>query len=467
MENWVRRFEEIMAIPRPSGREEKIADYLCKFARKNKLEYFKDDINNVIIKKNNGGLKTIILQGHTDMVCVADKNILHNFYEEGINWFVENGFIKAKGTTLGADNGIGVAVILSLLEENIPNFPNIEAVFTVQEETTMAGVKTLDYSKLNGKVLLSLDGNREGVLEVSSAGIVDLLFEKKLKVINKKDNTSVFSIEISNLIGGHSGEDINKNRINAIEILGKILKEINPVGIVSIFGGERSNVIPSTASCEFVTEKSMGEISYICSKYREFSEEDNNHPIIFASKLEDKDWIVYDEDELVSFINDFQHGVIRYIDGNQPITSENMGILRLSDGKFSIRASVRSSDKNDEENQLKYLKSLAKINGFGFEILCQNPFFECKGKSVLRDSLKKTYEALFGKNVIEKHIHAGLEGGVFAENIKDVDVCVAAADIYDLHSTKERVDISSVERVYKWIKLTLVDFEKENGFATN
>ena len=458
MNKWIKRFEEILSIPRPSGKEEKIARYLCDFARKNRLKFFKDELNNVIIKKDNGSDKTIILQGHTDMVCVADKGVIHNFFEEGINWFVEDGFIKAKGTTLGADNGIGVAIILGILGEENPNFPNIEAVFTVQEETTMAGAKGLDYSILTGKNLISLDGDREGVLEVSSAGISDLSFEKKLKEISQKPNTSVYSVEISNLIGGHSGEDINKNRLNAIEILGKILKEINPVGIISIFGGERSNVIPSTASCEFVTEKTMGEVSFICSKYRELAEENDNHPTIFASKLEDKKWVIYDEDEVVSFVTEFEHGVIHSIDGNIPLTSENMGILRLEGGKIKIRASVRSSIKQEEADRVKFLNALAKIHGFSFEILCQNPFFECKGNSYLRDVLKNTYEELYQKKAIEKHIHAGLEGGVFAENIEDLDVCVIAADIFDLHSTKERVSVDSVERTYEWLKKALIEF---------
>lgn len=458
MNKWIKRFEEILSIPRPSGKEEKIARYLCDFARKNRLEFFKDELNNVIIKKDNGSDKTIILQGHTDMVCVADKGVLHNFFEEGINYFVEDGFIKAKGTTLGADNGIGVAIILGILGEDEPRFPNIEAVFTVQEETTMAGAKGLDYSLISGKNLISLDGDREGILEVSSAGISDLSFEKKLKEISQKPNTSVYSVEISNLIGGHSGEDINKNRLNAIEILGKILKEINPVGIISIFGGERSNVIPSTASCEFVTEKTMGEVSFICSKYRELVEENDNHPTIFASKLEDRNWVIFDEDEVVSFITEFEHGVIHSIDGNIPLTSENMGILRLEGGKIKIRASVRSSIKQEEADRVKFLNALAKIHGFSFEILCQNPFFECKGNSYLRDVLKNTYEELYQKKAIEKHIHAGLEGGVFAENIEDLDVCVIAADIYDLHSTKERVSVDSVERTYEWLKKALIKF---------
>lgn len=460
MNNAVEYFKKICKIPRPSGKEEKMADFLCDFAKKNGLKYSRDKSNNVIIKKDNGSDKTLILQGHTDMVCVADNKVLKNFNEDGIDYVVEDDIIKANGTTLGADNGVGVAIILSLLEEDLSSMPNIEAVFTTEEETTMAGAKALDYSKLEGKTLLSLDGDREGVLEVSSAGICDLGFEKKLKKIKQKQDTSVYSVEISNLIGGHSGEDINKGRLNAIEILGRILKEINPVGIISIFGGERSNVIPSTASCEFVTEKSMGEVSYICSKYRELVENGENHPTILASKLEDKDWTIYDEDEMVGFINDFEHGVIRYLDGVQPITSENMGILRLVDGKISIRASVRSSDKNDEEKQLKLLNAMAKIHGFSFEILTSNPFFECKGYSRLRECLKQTYKKLYDKEVVEKHIHAGLEGGVFAEKIQDLDVCVAAADIFDLHSTKERTSISSINRTYEWILASIIEFAK-------
>ncbi len=460
MSNAIEQFKKILAIPRPSGKEDKIADFLCDFAKNNKLKYVRDSVNNVIIKKDNKSDKTIILQAHTDMVCVAEKDVIINFNEQGIDWFVDEDFMRAKGTTLGADNGIGMAIILEILQSDIPNLPNIEALFTVQEETTMAGAKAVDYSVLEGKTLLSLDGDREGVLEVSSAGIADLRFEKPLKSIKQPENTSVYSIEISNLIGGHSGEDINKNRLNAIQILGNILKEINPVGIISIRGGSRSNVIPSLASCEFVTEKSTGEVSYICSKYRELSEENENHPTIFVSKLEDKEWVIYDEDEVVGFLNEFQHGVLRYIDGNCPITSENMGVLRLSNGKISIKASVRSSDKNDEEKQLKFLKAMAKIHGFSFEIVCQNPFFECKGTSLLRDALKSCYFKLYEKQAIEKHIHAGLEGGVFAEHIEGLDVCVIAADIYDLHSTKERVSISSVERVYDWVVCTLQEFAK-------
>ena len=461
MKTAIEYFKEIMTIPRPSGNEEKIADYLCEYAKEHGYEWFRDEIHNVIIKKDNGSKNTIILQGHTDMVCVADKGVVKNFFEEGIDWFEEDDYIKAKGTTLGADNGIGVAIILAILEESGEGYPNIEAVFTVQEETTMAGARALDYSKLSGKHLLSLDGDREGVLEVSSAGISDIELTKKLKQMKQKQNTGVYVVEVSNLIGGHSGDDINKNRFNAIEILGKILKEINPVGIVSIYGGEKSNVIPSYAIAEFVSEKSQAEISFVCSKYRNLAEENDNHPTVFSSKLEDRDWVIYDEDELIDFVVDFKHGVINSNDSGFPITSENLGAIRLTNGEVKVKLSIRSSVENEEIEQTERVKELAKKYRLGFELKCKNPFFSYKENSKLRDSLKFSYNKLYGKEAFERHIHAGLEGGVFAENINDIDVCVIAVDIFDLHSIKERVSVSSIQRVYDWTKETLQNFSKK------
>lgn len=454
-------FKEILAIPRPSGSEEKIADYLCEYAKTMGFEYFRDEINNVIIKKDNGSKNTIILQGHTDMVCVADKGVIKNFFEDGIDWFEDGDYLKAKGTTLGADNGIGVAIILKILEASGAGYPNIEAVFTVQEETTMAGAHALDYSKLSAKHMLSLDGDKEGVLEVSSAGISDIELNKKLKQMKQKQGTGVYVVEVSNLIGGHSGDDINKNRFNAIEILGKILKEINPVGIVSIYGGEKSNVIPSYAIAEFVSEKSHAEINYVCSKYRTLTEENDNHPTVFSSKLEDRDWVIYDEDELIDFIVNFKHGVLRANDAGFTITSENLGAIRLSNGEVKVKLSVRSSVKDEETEQVEKVKELAKQFRLDFELKCKNPFFSYKENSKLRDSLKYSYNKLYGKDTIERHIHAGLEGGVFAENIEDIDVCVTAVDVFDLHSIKERVSISSVQRVYDWVQETLQDFERK------
>jgi dipeptidase D len=453
-------FKQIMQIPRPSSKEEKIADFLCKFAKKNKLDCYRDKVNNVIIKKWNGSNKTIILQGHTDMVCVAEKGLVKNFNTEGIDWVEEDDFIRAKGTSLGADNGAGVSVILSLLEEESKDLPNIEAVFTVQEETSMLGANELDCSKLTAKTLLSLDGSSEGVLEISSAGFCDLTLQKELKTIKQPEGSNLFSVEVSNLLGGHSGEDIDKNRLSAIEILGKILKEINPIGIISIYGGDRNNVISSNAICDFATEKSAGEVSYICSKYRTETEENDNHPNIIFSRLDDSKWTLFDEDEITALISEFQQGVLEFDDKNFPIISENMGMLRLADGQIKVGISVRSSDKEKQEKQLKVIEKLAKKHKFECVINHKNPFFVGHENSRIREILKAVYQKQTGKPAKEKRIHAGLEGGVFAEHIDGLDICVIAPDIFDLHSTKEKVRVSSIKRVYSWVYESLIEFAK-------
>ena len=450
-------FKEITKIPRASGKEEKIADYLCEFAKSRGLECFRDDIHNVIIKKDNGSKKTIILQGHTDMVCVAEKNLPKNFDEEGIEWWVDGDFIKAKGTSLGADNGIGVAVILSVLDENIKGFPNIEAVFTVQEETTMAGAENLDYSKLKGKMLLSLDGDREGVLEVSSAGMCTVNLTKKLRELKEPKGINIYNIEVDGLMGGHSGDDIHRNRLNAIEIMGRILKEIDPFGIVSLFGGERVNVIPSSASCTFASTKSAGEISYICSKYRELVEENGKSPNIMSSVLEKVDWKVYREDDIVNFIYEFAHGVNKADKNGFPIISQNMGMIRFAGGVVEMTTSMRSSDKKLETSSLEKLQKLAEKYGIKYKLLVKNPFFAYNSKSKLRKSLHEAYHKLYGKEAKERHIHACVEAGVMAGHISGLDVCVIAPEIYDLHSVNERVSVSSISRVYEWVVETLLN----------
>lgn len=453
-------FKEITKIPRPSGKEGKIADFLCEFAKNNGLECFRDELNNVIIKKNNGSKKTIILQGHTDMVCVAEKGKIKNFEEEGIEYFVDGDFIKAKGTSLGADNGIGVAVILSVLCEEEKGLPNIEAVFTVQEETTMAGAENLDYSKLSGKTLLSLDGDREGVLEVSSAGMCTIELKKKLRELKEPKGINIYNIEIDGLMGGHSGDDIHRNRFNAIELMGKILREIDPFGIITLFGGERVNVIPSSASCTFASTKSAGEISYVCSQYREQAEENGKTPNILSSVLEKIDWKVYREDDAVKFITEFSHGVNKADKTGFPIISQNMGMVRFSDGVVTLSTSLRSSDKKLEEKELEKLQKLAEKYGFKYKLLIKNPFFAYNSRSKLRKSLHEAYHKLYGKEAKERHIHACVEGGVIAGHIDGLDMCVIAPDVYDLHSVSERVSVSSVSRVYEWVMETLRNFAK-------
>lgn len=248
-------FEDFLSIPRKSGNEKKISEYLVDFALKNKLEYYVDDNYNVIIKRksNSNSLDTIILQGHVDMVCASIKE--YDFKNNGIDWYIEDGFYKAHGTTLGADNGIGCSIILSILSNKNLKVPNIEAIFTVEEETSMKGAKKLDYSKITGNKMISIDGTDEGVIEVSSAGMVSINITKALNYIPNEYST--YRITIYGLLGGHSGVDIDKHRGNAIKIMGNILNDIDEVYLLSINGGLRDNVIPNRCECILATPNSI------------------------------------------------------------------------------------------------------------------------------------------------------------------------------------------------------------------
>ena len=250
---------------RGSGNEKRISEYLVEFAKKNSLEYYVDDVYNVIIKResNNNSNDIIILQGHTDMVCTS--NIDYDFINNGINWYIEDGMYKAHNTTLGADNGIGCSIILAILSNKDIKVPNIEAIFTVQEETTMEGAKKLDYSKITGNKLISIDGTDEGVIEVSSAGMTSITISDRLEYVENNKNT--YKITVDGLEGGHSGVDIDKNKGNSIKIMGNILNSIKDIHLVSINGGTKDNVIPSECMCIISTDDEINVHNFSTNDY--------------------------------------------------------------------------------------------------------------------------------------------------------------------------------------------------------
>ncbi len=433
-------FEDFLSIPRESGKEEKISKYLVNFALENELEYYVDDNYNVIIKResNNNSLNTIILQGHIDMVCASVTD--YDFKNNGINWYIEDGFYKANGTTLGADNGIGCSIILSILSDKALKVPNIEAIFTVEEETSMKGAKKLDYSKITGKQMISIDGTDEGVIEVSSAGMVSINISKTLNYIPNQYRT--YRIIISGLKGGHSGVDIDKHRGNAIKIMGNILKNTHEVYLMDIKGGLRDNVIPSSCECIISTPNMIN----VDNSYRE------KYPTIkiVVEEIEQCAKVLNSEDTntIIDFIHNLPVEVLTYRD-SFPQTSLNLAKIDTDSKVMNISISIRSSDKADEDKIIQKVHSLA--HNMNFQIKDKMPFFSFNEKSAIRDLLAKKYEQLYGKKVKLNAVHAGLEGGVFAEHIKDLDVCVIAPNLYDIHTVNERVEIESVHRVYRWL----------------
>lgn len=433
-------FEEFLKIPRESGNEKEISNYLVEFAIENDLEYYQDKYNNVIIKRksNNNSNEVIILQGHIDMVCTSTIN--YDFKNKGIDWYIEDGFYKAKNTTLGADNGIGCSIILALLANKNIKVPNIEAVFTVEEETTMLGAKMLDYSKLNGNKLISIDGTDEGIIEVSSAGMASVCVDKKLSY--KDNDAKTYKITVDGLLGGHSGTDIDKKHGNAIKIIGEILYNIKDARIVTIEGGSKENVIPGECMCIFTSNEDIN----VDNSYK------NIYPTINISveSVEEcaKAIDISTSRTILEFIHNLPIEVLTY-NGSFPQTSLNLGVIKIEDEILKIEISIRSSNVDEEKKYIDIVNELSK--DMEFKLIDRKPFFSFKENSPLRDLLIKKYKELYNKDVQLHHVHAGLEGGVFKEHIKDIDICVIAPNLYDIHSVNERVEIQSVNRVYKWL----------------
>jgi dipeptidase D len=443
--NALKYFEEICKIPRESGNEKGISEYLVKFAQDNNLEYYTDEYYNVIIKKKstNGSNDTIILQDHTDMVCTSD--IDYDFKNNGIDYYIEDGYYKAHHTTLGADNGIGCSILLSILSNNNLKHPNLECVFTTQEETTMLGAKTLDYSKITGKKLISVDGTDEGVIEVACAGMASIKVCKQIEYEENNDNT--YKISITGLPGGHSGVEIDKNRGNSLKLMTSILKDIKNYHLISITGGSKENVIPSECECLINTDEIIDVDKYY----------DDNYPDLKIEIIEQDECakVIKKEisDPIIEFMHTIQSGVLTYR-GTFPQTSLNLATIKTINNSIEIEISIRSSKTEEEKQYVDYVRSLAGTD-LDFELLDTKPFFSFKEFSPLRDLLVKKYKELYGKDCILEDVHAGLEGGIFAQNIKDLEICVIAPNLYDIHSINERVEIESVNRVYEWLVKTL------------
>lgn len=450
-------FEEILEVPRPSGQEEKIAGYLVTFAQKHNLEYYVDKYSNVIIKKKSTLpyiCEPIILQAHIDMVCNSLDNF--DFSNNAIRWYKEDGFYRAFKSTLGADNGVGMAIILAILHDDSLIHPPIEAVFTSSEETTMNGAKFLDYSKLLGQRLISLDGTEENKIDVSSAGMATITTKKDVTFNLNHDIT--YQLSISGLLGGHSGDDINKKRGNAIKILADILKDVEDIKIVNIEGGSKVNVIPSSAKCVFQTKKDISqEINFFKDMYQEL------YPSIKIDfrRVKERENIINTDDsyEILRYLSRLENGVLKKNEVNFPLTSSNLGFVKIQENQVIVGISIRSSIVGFEDYYVSKVQSLSRRNGFKFTLEDKAPFFTFKEDSPTRNLLMKTYKDLYNKDLKLVDVHAGLEGGIFAAEIKDLDLCVIGANLYNIHSYMESVEIESINRVYKWLVTSLENME--------
>lgn len=473
-------FAEISKIPRASKKEKEISDWLVKFAKERKLKVIQDEHYNVIIKKKATegyeDFSPLILQGHMDMVWEKNKDTEFDFSTQGIELVIDGDFLKANGTTLGADNGIAVAYALAILDSDDIKHPALEVVITTDEEDGMSGVVNLDFDEFDGKTLINLDTEEYGEVYVSSAGgtrtETKFIFETK-KIGN--DYTPI-SIEVKGLSGGHSGAEIHKNLGNSIKILSEVLYHLSKryeMSLIHIDGGGKVNAIPREAVAEIAVKldgDSIDELKKLAGLafeniLKDFKVSDKS-PILAIEKIEEKNLGISLGDTLniINFLHEVPNGVLemsKHIEGLVE-TSINIGFIstEIVDGnvKIRIKSLARSMANNPLNKLVEEVTDLTRKHDANIKIAASNPSWEYKEDSKIRELIAKSFKEITGNEPVIKAIHAGLECGVFTQNIKGADVVSIGPNIYGAHTPEERMDIKSVGETWEWLLKILENY---------
>lgn len=455
-QNVMKYFEDICAIPHGSGNTDKISDYCIKTAKNLGLYAEKDGMNNVIIKKSGStGFEnhpTVILQAHLDMVCEKTPECEIDFEKDSIPVTVDGDFITADGTTLGGDDGIGVAMIFAVLEDNTLPHPPIEAVFTNDEETGMFGADALDGTKLSGRKLINIDSEAEGILTVSCAGGARC----EIRIPTKKTDISspCYEIIIEGLAGGHSGVEIDKGRHNSNILMGKLLKKLPyDYNIISLKGGSKDNAIPARTLCEISLKE---DISSVIASFKEenTNKENPNLKISIKEIAPAKKGITKDNSKKIAeFLSSVPNGVQKMSKDIEGLvqTSLNLGILSTKEDEIFMSFSVRSSVNEEKTELLSRLKTFALDVGGSYGESGHYPAWEYRKNSPLRDVMVNEFEKMYQKKPIVEAIHAGLECGILSEKLPGLDAVSFGPDMEGVHTPAEKLSISSVERCYRYL----------------
>lgn len=464
-------FEEICNIPHVSHHTELISDYCRTFAQQRGLRCNQDAAGNVIIyKEASAGYenhKAVILQGHIDMVGAKTENSSHNFLTDPIDICTEalsDGFITANGTTLGGDDGIAAAYMLAILDDNNLKHPAIEAVFTVDEEVGLLGANVLDTSLLSGGYMLNIDSEKEGEFLVGCAGGLrsDVLLDAECEPYSG----NAYRITIAGLTGGHSGTEIGTGRPSANVLMGRVLDDIRVkcnFNLISLEGGVVDNAICTKSTAEIAVDDGGTIIEKLCVELtkdlrREYEGIDDGitvechqHTVSGVQALSHED-----TDKIVCLMRQLPYGVMARSahDINLVETSLNLGILRLKDGHFSGGYSIRSSVESAKKDLAGRLKSFAEFMGGSYSESGDYPSWPRKSQSRLCEIINELYRDMYGREPEFATIHAGLECGIFAGRMPELDIISYGPDMYDIHTFDERISIQSIQRVYEFtIKL--------------
>lgn len=462
-----KNFADLNSVPRPSKKEEKVIEFMLNFGKKLGLETFKDEVGNVIIKKTATkgyeNHKTIVLQAHLDMVCQKNNDTDFNFDTQGIQMYIDGDWVKAKGTTLGADNGLGVAAIMAILESQTIDHPAIEALFTIDEETGMTGAQGLKGGVLSGEILLNLDTEEDNEIDIGCAGGVDVSAYRTYAEEPTPESVIALKINVKGLKGGHSGMDIHKGLGNANKLMNRLLFdgfEKYGLRIASIQGGGLRNAIPRESEAIVVFDaihKEAFELDFrqvISDIENEFPNEEGLQ--IFSEEMETIPLKVMElgvQEEILRAIYSAHNGVYAMSKTINDLveTSNNIANVVISNGKISIKCLTRSSIESSKFDLANALRSTFELAGCEVTFTGSYPGWQPNPSSAILEVLVENYEKLFSEKPHIVACHAGLECGILGQNYPKMDMISFGPTILGAHSPDERASIRSTQKFWKFL----------------
>ena len=462
-------FEELCKIPHGSGNEEAVAKYIENFAKERGLFCIRDAKNNVFIRKNATvgyeNAKAYLLQGHTDMVCAKLTTSSHDFERDALDLYIENGWLRARGTTLGGDDGIAVAFMLALLDGEMENHPTLECLFTVEEETGLGGAESFDYSVVTAHKMINLDSESEGEVCAGCAGGV----RSKIDFVPtlETSNGDLITLSIDGLFGGHSGVEINCGRANAILMTVNMLNEIakeQGLALISLVGGEKDNAIPRMCEAKFVVEdskKAIATIEKLDETIRETLTQADAGLKISVSVENDAENVetLAEGEKMLSLIAGLRIGVLSmsaHLEGLVEF-SRNLGVIEVNKDGAYITYSSRSSKEEQIDLSIEQVNALVSELGANVRHTGRYPGWDFLPESDLRDSYIKKFKEIMGKDVHTVVIHAGLECGIIKSRIPEMDIISVGPNMRNIHTPDEALEIDSCARLFEVLKAVLSD----------
>lgn len=468
-------FEELTKIPRGSGNEKGVSDYLVSFAKKNNLEVIQDQANNIIIKKPGTkgyeNSQTVILQGHMDMVCEKNSDTIHDFTKDPLKLRIEGDLVKATGTTLGADNGIAIAMGMAILTSSDIAHPPIELLLTTEEETGMGGAVALDPQNVKGRMLINIDSEEEGKLLVSCAGGVRN--KVTLDIVWKEacTNKDAYTIKLRGLKGGHSGMEINKGRGNSNKLMGRILLDLASkidFDLWKVEGGSKNNAIPREADAGILikaedTAKLKEELSIWENTLKnEYRTADPNIRI----ELESSNRIekVFSQDikmKAIKLLYMIPSGIQSMSMDIQGLveSSTNLGVVTTHADVVEYDSAIRSSVRSLKGYILDQTKLAAELLGAEINTYSDYPEWQYEPNSRIRTVFIDVYKKIYGENPEIVAIHAGVECGLFKEKFGEIDMISFGPNLFDVHTPDEGMSIASVQRSWEYLKAVLAELK--------